>query len=132
MRVEIAGVQGLDRLGDLAVEQAPARAHESRIDGGADPLVDEIEAARHLVQDLPADELFHPRGGGRLVARGRAQEEIELELAADDGPDRGQIARRLAQAVEPPGGHLPHVLGEWQLGLAPRARCPAGESASSR
>src|SRR5262245_61241046 len=49
------------------MEKPAPRTHELRVDGSADPLVNKIEADGHLVEDLPADELFHA-GGGRFVA----------------------------------------------------------------
>src|SRR6266545_2318820 len=93
--VKILGVLSLDCLGDPPMEQTPARGQQFRVDDASDPLVDEVEAAGHPVQDLTTDELFHTVGGRRLVTRGGALKQAELEPAPDDGPGRGKVSCHL-------------------------------------
>ena len=112
--VKITRIQGLDCLCDPPMEQTPARGQELRVDDASDPLVYEIQAADHLVQDLTADELFHTVGCCRLATRGRALEEAELEAVPDHGANRSKVACHLAQAFEPSGDHPPHPLDDRQ------------------
>jgi hypothetical protein len=57
-----------------------------------DPVVGEVEALARRVQHAPPDQLLETLGGVVVGEAGRAVQELELELASDDGGHARQLA----------------------------------------
>ncbi len=72
----------------------------------------EVEPLADLVEHAPADELLHRRRRLALVERRRPLEHVELELTADHGGDRRQLAGALPEPAEAARDDLAHALGQ--------------------
>src|SRR5215813_1248562 len=114
MQVVVAGVLGLECVGDLPVKQAATWSYELGVDDTSQPLMQEIEAARHLVQDLSADELLDTGSRCRLVEPRCTAQQAELEVPPDDRPHRRELTGAIAQSVESPDDDPSYAFGERQ------------------
>ena len=100
-RVEVRGVEQLERLGDPPVEQpSPARA-DARIRGVADPVMAEVVGVEALLaDDLALPQLVERPDQAGLLELARLFEDLEREGATDRGGDLERLRRFLGQLVE--------------------------------
>jgi hypothetical protein len=107
--------QVLQRLGDAAVQARAARRPQRVVERVVDQVVREVERARLLRAleqqrrlDGPVQHVDEPV----LVLVHHALEQLEVELAANDGGAGQHVPAVLAQALDPPLHHLAHALGK--------------------
>src|SRR5690242_16043735 len=84
----------------------------------------------HAFENATAHEFFDRLGGLLLVEAGRALEESELELVADDGGHGGDLAGTIAQRFEVAANRLANTMWQRDRGerrerrlLGYRAKC---------
>ena len=114
VRRQLIGVERLDRLRDLTVQQASAGVEQLPGDDLANAIVDEIEALACRAKDAVPYQLLQPIDRARDGDSGRAAKEVEREVPPDNRRHRHR--RRLASLsrLEPGPDQLPHALGNRQ------------------
>ena len=114
VRLQIPGMERFHRLADAAVAQLAPRREQPVVDDGADPIVGEVEPLTHPAQHVAAHQLFDALRRRVLVETPARCQQRELELPPDHRRHRGELARALAQALQPAGDQLAHPLGQRQ------------------
>jgi hypothetical protein len=126
-RVGVRGPERLDRLTHPAVQARAAQLGEPVVERRAHERVREGVAADPpgLAQHPRLDALLERRDQHVVVERGNRLEQVELELAADDGRHLERLAGRCPEAPQPPRGDLAHAVRHPGLGQRPGGVQPA-------
>jgi hypothetical protein len=108
----------LERLGHAEVQLGAAQRADAVVERAADELVREAigqAAARDLLDDPARHGLVERRGHGGVVERRRAQEEVELELAAGHGGELEELGGGRAEAQQPLADDIANALRRGHL-----------------
>ncbi len=107
-RVRIAGVPRLERLGNASVQRDAARCGQFVVKHFADQHVAELvlRAGRRHLDDAVRQRFVEPAQQlGLAAAAGQIGQQRQVEVAADAGGDREQVAAGRRELVEPPADH---------------------------
>ncbi len=115
--VVVRTAEGLDGLGDPAVGQRLATGALALDQGGADHGVGEAEPPGvHLVDQSHAGQALTAVEDLALVLAGDGGDELEVEGGADQRGQRQEVGGVLGDAGEALFDHVPHRVGEGQVG----------------